>query len=156
MKESKYELKNWKRWKHTVVLLNNTKEQLENKKNDLYINMRQEEDTFYDLYIDNNHNQIVEKINNLIEECKQYDQIIFYYQFFIQRLECAINDLLNEEEKICVLIYANDPDNSSKREYSALEKGISRTTYYKILSNACNKLDKVLAPNVNQHSTKEL
>ena len=134
MKESKYELKNWKRWKHTVVLLNNTKEQLENKKNDLYI--------------DNNHNQIVEKINNLIEECKQYDQIIFYYQFFIQRLECAINDLLNEEEKICVLIYANDPDNSSKREYSALEKGISRTTYYKILSNACNKLDKVLAPNV--------
>ena len=37
MKESKYELKNWKRWKHTVVLLNNTKEQLENKKNDLYI-----------------------------------------------------------------------------------------------------------------------
>ena len=142
MKESKYELKNWKRWKHTVVLLNNTKEQLQNKKNDLYI--------------DNNHNQIVEKINNLIEECKQYDQIIFYYQFFIQRLECAINDLLNEEEKICVLIYANDPDNSSKREYSALEKGISRTTYYKILSNACNKLDKVLAPNVNQHSTKEL
>ena len=142
MKESKYELKNWKRWKHTVVLLNNTKEQLENKKNYLYI--------------DNNHNQIVEKINNLIEECKQYDQIIFYYQFFIQRLECAINDLLNEEEKICVLIYANDPDNSSKREYSALEKGISRTTYYKILSNACNKLDKVLAPNVNQHSTKEL
>ena len=142
MKESKYELKNWKRWKHTVVLLNNTKEQLENKKNDLYI--------------DNNHNQIVEKINNLIEEWKQYDQIIFYYQFFIQRLECAINDLLNEEEKICVLIYANDPDNSSKREYSALEKGISRTTYYKILSNACNKLDKVLAPNVNQHSTKEL
>ena len=53
MKESKYELKNWKRWKHTVVLLNNTKEQLENKKNDLYI--------------DNNHNKIVEKINNLIE-----------------------------------------------------------------------------------------
>ena len=79
-----------------------------------------------------------------------------YCLCFIQRLECAINDLLNEEEKICVLIYANDPDNSSKREYSALEKGISRTTYYKILSNACNKLDKVLAPNVNQHSTKEL
>ena len=82
MKESKYELKNWKRWKHTVVLLNNTKEQLENKKNDLYI--------------DNNHNQIVEKINNLIEECKQYDQIIFYYQFFIQRLECAIRDFADD------------------------------------------------------------
>lgn len=142
MKESKYELKNWKRWKHTMMLLNNTKEQLENKKEVLYIN--------------NNHSQIVKKINNLIEECKQYDQIIFYYQFFIERLEHAINDLLNEEEKICVLIYANDPDNSSKREYNALEKGISRTTYYKILSNACDKLDKVLAPIVNQHSSKEL
>lgn len=141
MKESKYELKNWKRWKHTLMLLNNTKEQLEIKKTSL---------------VNDDHSEIIEKTNNLIEECKQYDEIIFYYQFFIERLEHSINDLLNEEEKICVLIYANDPDNSSKREYNALEKGISRTTYYKILSNACNKLDKVLAPIANKHSTKEL
>lgn len=141
MKESKYELKNWKRWKHTLMLLNNTKEQVEIKKTSL---------------VNDDHSEIIEKTNNLIEECKQYDEIIFYYQFFIERLEHSINDLLNEEEKICVLIYANDPDNSSKREYNALEKGISRTTYYKILSNACNKLDKVLAPIANKHSTKEL
>lgn len=141
MKESKYELKNWKRWKHTLMLLNNTKEQVEIKKTSL---------------VNDDHSEIIEKTNNLIEECKQYDEIIFYYQFFIERLEHSINDLLNEEEKICVLIYANDPDNSSKREYNALEKGISRTTYYKILSNACNKLDNVLAPIANKHSTKEL
>ncbi|MFQ8704852.1 MAG: hypothetical protein ACLR9T_02220 [Thomasclavelia sp.] len=141
MKESKYELKNWKRWKHTLMLLNNTKEQVEIKKTSL---------------VNDDHSEIIEKTNNLIEECKQYDEIIFYYQFFIERLEHSINDLLNEEEKNCVLIYANDPDNSSKREYNALEKGISRTTYYKILSNACNKLDKVLAPIANKHSTKEL
>lgn len=141
MKESKYELKNWKRWKHTLMLLNNTKEQVEIKKTSL---------------VNDDHSEIIEKTNNLIEECKQYDEIIFYYQFLIERLEHSINDLLNEEEKICVLIYANDPDNSSKREYNALEKGISRTTYYKILSNACNKLDKVLAPIANKHSTKEL
>ncbi|WP_455682979.1 hypothetical protein [Thomasclavelia sp.] len=141
MKESKYELKNWKRWKHTLMLLNNTKEHLKNKKNSLV----------YD-----DHGEIIEKMNTLINESKQYDQIIFYYQLFINRLEHAINDLLNEEEKICVLIYANDPDNASKREYNALEKGISRTTYYKILSNACNKLDKVLSPNVDQYNVKEL
>ena len=35
MKESKYELKNWKRWKHTLMLLNNTKEQVEIKKTSL-------------------------------------------------------------------------------------------------------------------------
>lgn len=141
MKESKYELKNWKRWKHTLMLLNNTKEHLKNKKNSLV----------YD-----DHGEIIEKMNTLINESKQYDQIIFYYQLFINRLEHAINDLLNEEEKICVLIYTNDPDNASKREYNALEKGISRTTYYKILSNACNKLDKVLSPNVDQYNVKEL
>lgn len=141
MKESKYELKNWKRWKHTLMLLNNTKEHLKNKKNSLV----------YD-----DHGEIIEKMNTLINESKQYDQIIFYYQLFINRLEHAINDLLNEEEKICILIYANDPDNASKREYNALEKGISRTTYYKILSNACNKLDKVLSPNVDQYNVKEL
>lgn len=141
MKESKYELKNWKRWKHTLMLLNNTKEQLEIKKACL---------------VNDDHSEIIEKINTLIDESKQYDKIIFYYKFFIERLEKSINDLLNKEEKICVLIYANDPDNASKREYSALEKGISRTAYYKILSNACNKLDKVLLPCVDQYDAREL
>lgn len=141
MKESKYELKNWKRWKHTLMLLNNTKEQLEIKKACL---------------VNDDHSEIIEKINTLIDESKQYDKIIFYYKFFIERLEKSINDLLNKEEKICVLIYANDPDNASKREYSALEKGISRTAYYKILSNACNKLDKVLSPCVDQYDAREL
>lgn len=141
MKESKYELKNWKRWKHTLMLLNNTKEQLEIKKACL---------------VNDDHSEIIEKINTLIDESKQYDKIIFYYKFFIERLEKSINDLLNKEEKICVLIYANDPDNASKREYSALEKGISRTAYYKILSNACNKLDKVLSPCVDQFDAREL
>lgn len=141
MKESKYELKNWKRWKHTLMLLNNTKEQLEIKKACL---------------VNDDHSEIIEKINTLIDESKQYDKIIFYYKFFIERLEKSINDLLNKEEKICVLIYANNPDNASKREYSALEKGISRTAYYKILSNACNKLDKVLLPCVDQYDAREL
>lgn len=141
MKESKYELKNWKRWKHILMLLNNTKEQLEIKKACL---------------VNDDHSEIIEKINTLIDESKQYDKIIFYYKFFIERLEKSINDLLNKEEKICVLIYANDPDNASKREYSALEKGISRTAYYKILSNACNKLDKVLSPCVDQYDAREL
>lgn len=32
MKESKYELKNWKRWKHTLYLLKKTREELNDKK----------------------------------------------------------------------------------------------------------------------------
>lgn len=142
MKESRYELKNWKRWKHTLILLNNTKEHLENEKKSLCRN--------------NDHLQIIEKINNLIDEIKEYEQIIFYYHFFIERLESAINNLLNQEEKTCVLIYANEPDNAAKREYAALEKGISRTTYYKLLNSASNKLDKVLKPKEKQYDVKDL
>ncbi len=130
MKESKYELKNWKRWKHTLYLLKKTKLELNNKK----------------IIADDQHRDISEKMQAIIKEIEQYDSIIFNYEFFIERLEEAVNSLLTNEEKTCVLIYANDPENAAKREYNALEKGISRTAYYKTLSNACNKLDKVLTP----------
>lgn len=130
MKESKYELKNWKRWKHTLYLLKKTKQELNNKK----------------IITDNQHQDISNRMQALTEKIDQYDLIILNYEFFIERLEDAVNSLLNDEEKICILIYANDPENATKREYKALEKGISRTTYYKTLSDACNKLDKVLSP----------
>lgn len=130
MKESKYELKNWKRWKHTLYLLKKTKQELNNKK----------------IITDNQHQDISNRMQALTEKIDQYDLIILNYEFFIERLEDAVNSLLNDEEKICILIYANDPENATKREYKALEKGISRTAYYKTLSDACNKLDKVLSP----------
>lgn len=130
MKESKYELKNWKRWKHTLYLLKKTKQELSNK----------------EITIDNQHLDISKKMLEITEKIKQYDLIIFNYEFFINRLEEAVNSLLSDEEKVCALIYANDPQNAAKREYNALEKGISRTAYYKTLSDACNKLDKVLSP----------
>lgn len=130
MKESKYELKNWKRWKHTLYLLKKTREELNDKK----------------IIIDDEHQEINKMMQDIVSKIEHYDLIIYNYEFFIKRLEEAINKILTNEEKTCVLIYANEPDNAAKREYTALEKGISRTVYYKTLSNACNKLDKVLAP----------
>ena len=130
MKESKYELKNWKRWKHTLYLLKKTREGLNGKK----------------IIIDDEHQEINKMMQDIVSKIEHYDLIIYNYEFFIKRLEEAIDKILTNEEKTCVLIYANDPDNAAKREYTALEKGISRTVYYKTLSSACNKLDKVLAP----------
>ena len=155
MIESKMELKNWKRWKNTLRLLFEAKEKLEqlNSSETLYNNYK----------IDKIHQDIHQKCQTVFNESKKYQLIINDYQFFIDRLESAITDLLNEDEKKVVIIYANNPDNALAREYEALQSGISRTTYYKQLSEACKKLDKVLTPavdfNINDYiakSSKEL
>lgn len=138
MIESKVELKNWKRWKNTLRLLIEAKEKLEQLNNS---------EVHYNNYkIDKIHQNIHQKRQIVFNESKKYQLIINDYQFFIDRLENAITGLLNEDEKKVVIIYANNPDNALAREYEALQLGISRTTYYKQLSEACKKLDKVLAP----------
>lgn len=141
MKESKFELKNWKRWKHTLVLLEKSKQEISSLTNITHSDDKSS--------IALKHQVIQKRKKQLIDELEVYEMLIHDYKFFISRLENAINELLNEDEHVVVMIYANDPDNALAREYNALEQGISRTTYYKLLNSACNKLDKVLDPLAN-------
>lgn len=106
MKESKYELKNWKRWKHTLYLLKKTREELNDKK----------------IIIDDEHQEINKMMQDIVSKIEHYDLIIYNYEFFIKRLEEAINKILTNEEKTCVLIYANEPDNAAKENIQLWKK----------------------------------
>ena len=90
------------------------------------------------------HEPINQKFNKIIEQRDQYDEIIKEYNFFINRLEKAITTLLNEEQREICIIYANNPNNSRKREFEAIKKGYARSTYYEILNSSVDILDKYL------------
>lgn len=137
MTEAKYELKNWTRWKRTVQLLEETRNELSDMKKGINIDL-------YEMP-GGNHQPINDKFNKIIEQRDQYDEIIKEYNFFINRLENAIANLLNEEQREICIIYANHPKNSRKRELEAIKKGYARTTYYEILNNSINILDKYLS-----------
>ena len=64
----------------------------------------------------------------------------------INRLENAVAELLNEEERELVIIYSNHPfkGDSKSREEEALKAGYSRTNYYNKISEVFNILDTVL------------
>lgn len=137
MQESKYQVANWKKWKATRNLLASTKNEL---MNDIKaINYSNE-------LPGSGHIDVIEKYNKLIDDVKIYDEYIRAYDVVINHLENAITKLLNEEQRMLVLIYANYRD-SKKREEESLKKGISRTDFYRKLSEIFNILDEVLDSN---------
>lgn len=137
MQESKYQVSNWKKWKATRNLLASTKNELMNDIKAI---------SYSNELPGGNHRSVIEKYNKLIEDLKIYDDYIRAYDIVINRLEDAITNLLNEEQRIIVLIYANCRD-SKKREEESLKKGISRTDFYRKLSEIFNILDEVLDSN---------
>ena len=62
-------------------------------------------------------NQNLEPHNHL----KIYDEYIRAYDVVINRLEDAITNLLNEEQRIIVLIYANCRDSKKREEESSMD-----------------------------------
>lgn len=149
MNEAKYELKNWKKWKRTVQLLEETRDQLKDMKKGINI------DPFS--MPGSGHKNTIEQMDKIIEQCEQYDQLIEYYNFFINRLEKALIELLDETQREVCLIYANYAF-YKKREYVALTKGYSKTNFYKILKDSMELLNNVLEPfgkNLGVNSNKK-
>ena len=103
MRESKYELTNWKKWKYISQLLKETKNQLKDMRRAIPIGI--------DNMPGGSHSSIITKMQNIIEECEQYDTLIDYYDFMINRLERAIATLNKDERKVCI-IFSNNPKNS--------------------------------------------
>ena len=100
MQESKYQIKNWKKWKATKYLLIQTKNELMNDIKAI---------TYTDELPGGSHKSIADKYNKLIEDVKVYDDYIKAYDVLINRLENAVAELLNEEERELVIIYSNHP-----------------------------------------------
>ena len=135
MRESKYELTNWKKWKYKINLLKETKEELKDMKKAIPIGS--------DNMPGGSHTSVIDKMQRIIDECDRYDDVINNYQFIVNRLERAIATLSIEERKVCIII-ANNPYNYKTREMEALEKGFSRATFYRILDDVYSKLDDML------------
>lgn len=138
MSEAKWELKNWCKWKRTVRLLEETRDQLKDTTQGICINTEE--------MPGGAHKPITDKFNKIIEDCEKYDEIIKQYNFIIDRLEKAITELLSEEQRCICIIYANHPNNSKKREFEAMRKGFVQATYYRILKESFETLDCVLNP----------
>lgn len=138
MQESKYQVTHWKEWKATSLLLKQTKKELANNVKAI---------SYDNSLPGGSHKTIFEKYNRLIEELEKYDKHIMMYDVMINRLENSIATLLNEKQREVIIIYANYPHkgDSDKREAKALEKGYSRTYYYKILNESFDILDTVLS-----------
>lgn len=138
MQESKFQVTHWKKWKAISLLLKQTKDELSNNIKGI---------SYDDSLPGGSHKTIFEKYNRLIENLEIYDDHIKVYDFMIKRLENAINELLNEKQREAIIIYANFPNkgDSDKRENKALEKGYSRTYYYKILNESFDILDAALS-----------
>lgn len=134
MRESKYELTNWKKWKYKINLLKETKEELKDMKKTVPIS---------DNMPGGSHTSVIDKMQRIIDECDRYDDVINNYQFIVNRLERAVATLSVEERKVCI-IFANNPYNHKAREMEALEKGFSRATFYRILDDVYSKLDDML------------
>lgn len=135
--KARHDLKNWVEWKRTIELLEETKEQLIDMRKAISMRNHQE-------LAGGQHLSIHSKMQRVIEECEQYDIVIKEYKFFVNRLEKAINTLLNKDEKDVIIIYVNNPTNTYKREKLANEKGISRSAYYNLLNSAIDKLNTVI------------
>lgn len=134
MQESKYQIKNWKRWKDSKRLLSQTKNELMKDIKAI---------TYTNELPGGKHSDIASKYNKLIEDVKIYDEYIHAYDVLIWRLENAIATLLNEEQRKVIIIYANNSD-SKKREDEALKEGLSRTNFYAKLSESFDILDSIL------------
>lgn len=132
MNEARYELKNYNQWKTTIKQLHEAKEELYNTKHSTSI------------ICNNDTKRVINHFNHIIHQIEQYDELIKEYCFFINRLERAIKLLLNEEQKEICMIYANYPNNANKREFEALERGYTRSTYYNILNKAVHTLNGFL------------
>lgn len=135
MKESKYYLQNWKKWKRTVQLLEETRDELMDMKRAIPIGS--------DNMPGGNHSSVIAKMQKIIDQCDQYNILISNYNFLINSLERAIT-VLNEEEKEVCIIFSNNPDNSDVREAIASKRGYSRSVFYRKLDDVYVKLDRLL------------
>lgn len=137
MQESKYQIKNWKKWKATKYLLIQTKNELMNDIKAI---------AYTDELPGGSHKSIADKYNKLIEDVKVYDDYIKAYGFFIDRLENAIATMLNKDQREAVIIYSNSPckGDCEKRISEALKAGFSKSSFYDLLTESYNILDSVL------------
>lgn len=129
IREARSELKQWRQWKRTIQLLEETKEEI----------MDTRKSTTYNSSISlpgGSHYSIHEKMQKIIETVQQYDVVISEYKFLVNRLEKTIQTLLTSEEKAVVLIFTNEED--------YMDYGYSKSAYYRLLNNALMKIGAVL------------
>ncbi len=140
MKESKYQVLNWKKWKAIAILLKETKRDLENTTQAI---------SYSNELPGSSHKTIFEKYNKLIENIEEYDKHIKMYDTVVNHLENSIRKLLNEKQREVITIYANYPNkgDSNKRTKEAAKKGYSQATFYRIADEAFDILDEVLTLN---------
>lgn len=137
MKESKFQILHWKKWKATSYLLKKTKKDLENTTQAI---------SYSSELPGGSHSTIFEKYNKLIENKKIYDKHIQMYDTVIDFLEKAIAELLNKKQKEVIMIYANYPRSNSDRLNEASKLGYSQATFYRIADESFDILDTVLDP----------
>lgn len=137
MQESKFQVINWKRWKATKKLLEETRDELRDDRKAISYSIEMP---------GTGHKSIVQRYNKLIEDIDVYDELICAYNLFIERLEKCIASLLNQEQRIAIIIYANNPNKGESiiREQEALKQGFSRTKFYELINQSFTILDTVL------------
>ena len=138
MRESKYQLSNWKKWKYKIKLLEETRDELKDMRRAIPIGSEE--------MPGGSHKSIINKMSRIVELCDEYDILINDYKFLVRRLESAIATLDDDKRKVCI-IYSNYPNNSCKREMEALERGLSRATFYRLLDSVYIELDELLEIN---------
>lgn len=138
MQESKYQVINWKRWKDTKRLLEETRDQLKDDRKAI---------TYSKEMPGTNHMSVIQRYNKILENTDIYDGYIHAYKIVIERLENCIATLLNQEQRKAIIIYANNPGKgeSGMREQEALKQGFSRAKFYEVINQSFNILDTVLA-----------
>lgn len=138
MNEAKWELNNLNKWKKTVKLLEETKDDLRDMRVAIVIDPNS-------LPGGSAHETVFNKMNRIVEQCANYDVIIKNYNFMINRIEKAMDELLNVEQKEVCYIYANYSE-SIERESVASKKGYTRASYYRILNKSLEILNEALLP----------
>lgn len=137
MQESKFYASHWKKWKHTLYLLESTKEDLQSDV---------KATSYSDELPGGSHKSVFEKYNKLLEQLEVYDQHIKMYRTVINHFEKCLNEKLTKEQRQVVIIYANNPGKgqSNKRELIANQNGYSTASYYRTLEESFKLLDEVL------------
>ncbi|RGG80313.1 hypothetical protein DWW76_12705 [Coprobacillus sp. AF17-11AC] len=137
MQESKYQVINWKKWKDTKRLLEETRDQLKDDRKAI---------TYSNEMPGTNHLSVIQRYNKILEKTELFDDYIYAYKVVIERLENCIASLLNQEQRKAVIIYANNPGKgeSGTREQEALKQGFSRAKFYELINQSFNILDAVL------------
>lgn len=137
MQESKFQIVNWKTWKDTKRLLEITRDELRDDRKGISYSAE---------LPGSGHSSVIARYNKLLDNIDKYNEYIHAYDVILTRLENCVAELLNEEQRKAIIIYANNPGKGESiiREQEALKQGFSRAKFYALINQSFEILDCVL------------